>query len=91
MQRVYLTYKYGTKEVCNHDKKELPCFLLEDGCNTTTINSFAYTWDTPENCVVTKVPKLDEKMAKKLPSPLSTDQNENQYFVNSTEPEMVWI
>ena len=28
MQRVNLSYTYGTKEFCNRDKKKLPCFLL---------------------------------------------------------------
>ena len=54
MQRVNLTYNYGTKEVSNRDRKELPCLLMEGGCETTTLDSLAYTWDTPENCVMTK-------------------------------------
>ena len=48
MQRVNLTYDYGTKEVSNRDRKKLPCLLMEGGCETTTLDSFAYTWDTPE-------------------------------------------
>ena len=53
-QRVNLTYNYETKEDSKRDRKKLPCLLMEGGCKTTTLDSFAYTWDTPENCVMTK-------------------------------------
>ena len=77
MQLVNLTYIYGTKEDSNRDKKKLPCLLMEGGCETTTLDSFAYTWDTPENCVMTKILTQDAKM---LHYPLTTDQKENQFF-----------
>ena len=77
MQRVNLTYNFGTKEVSNKDRKKLPCLLMEGGCETTTLDSFAYTWDTPENCVMTKNLTQDAKM---LHYPLTTDQKENQFF-----------
>ena len=77
MQRVNLTYNYGNKEVSNKDRKKLPCLLMEGGCETTTLDSFAYTWDTPENCVMTKILTQDAKM---LHFPLRTDQKENQFF-----------
>ena len=50
---------------------------MEGGCETTTLDSFAYTWDTPENCVMTKILTQDAKM---LHYPLTTDQKENQFF-----------
>ena len=77
MQRVNLTYSYGTKEVSNRDRKKLLYLLMEVGCEITTLDSFAYTWDTPENCVMTKNVTQDAKM---LHYPLSTDQKENQFF-----------
>ena len=77
MQRVNLTYNYGTKEVSNGDRKKAPCLLMEGGCKTTTLDSFAYTWDTPENCVMTKILTQD---AKRLHYLLTMDQNENQFF-----------
>ena len=76
MQRVNLTYNYGTKEVSNRDRKKLPCILMEGGCETTTLDSFAYTWDTPEKYGMTKILKQDAKM---LHYPLTTDQKKNQY------------
>ena len=77
MQRVNLTCDYGTKEVSNRDRKKLPCLLMEGGCETTTLDSSAYTWDTPENCVMTKILTQDAKM---LHYTLTTDQKENQFF-----------
>ena len=52
-QRVNLTLNYGTEKVSKRDKKNLPCLLLKGGCKSTTLDLFAYTWDTPENCVMT--------------------------------------
>ena len=80
MQRVKLTYKYGTKEVSNRDRKKFPCLLMEGGCETTTLDSIAYTWDAPEKCVLTKILTQDAKM---LHYPLTTDQKENQFFFRS--------
>ena len=77
MQRVNLTYNYGTKAASNRDSKKLPCLLMEGGCKTTILHSFAYTWDTPENCVMTKNLTQDAKM---LYYPLTTDQKENHFF-----------
>ena len=71
MQRVNLTYNCGTKQVSNRDRKKLPCLLMEGGCETTTLDLFAYTWDIPEKCVMTKTLTQDAKM---LHYPLTTDQ-----------------
>ena len=60
MQRVTLTYNYGIKDVSKSDRKKLPCLLMETDCQTTTLDSFAYTWDTPENCVMTIILTHDE-------------------------------
>ena len=62
MQRVNLTYKNGIKEVSNRDRKKPPCLLMEGGCETTTLDSFANAWDTPENCVMAKILTQDAKM-----------------------------
>ena len=80
MQRVNLTFDYGTKEVSNPNRQKLPCLLMEGGCETTTLDPFAYTWDTPENCVMTKILTQEAKMLK---YPLSSNRNENQFFLIS--------
>ena len=77
MQRINSTYNYASKEVSNRDSKNPPCLLLETGGKATTLDSFAYTWDTPENCVITKILKQDAKM---LLCRLSMKQKENQFF-----------
>ena len=61
MQRVNLTYNYGTKEVSNRDRKKLPYPLMKGAFDTTTLDSFAYAWDTPENCVLTKISHKKQK------------------------------
>ena len=77
MQRVNLTCNNGTKKVTSRDRKKLPGLLLEGGCKTTTLNPFAFTWDTPEISVLTKILTQDAKM---LHYPLTTDQREKQFL-----------
>ena len=61
----------------NRVKRKLPCLLIAGGCATTTLDSFAYIWDTPKNCVLTKFLTQDETI---LHYPLTTDQKENLVF-----------
>ena len=77
IQRVILTFILRTKEVFNSDSKKLPCLSMEGCCETTTLDTFAYTWETPDNCVMTKNLTQDENL---LHYPLTTDQKENQFF-----------
>ena len=77
MQRVNLTYYYGTKEVSKSDSMKFRCFLMEGCYETTTLGSFAYTWDTAKNCAMTKILTEDAKM---LHYTLTTDQNETQFY-----------
>ena len=77
MQRVNLTFIYGRKEVSNRDRNKLPCVLMEVGCASTTLDSFAYSWDPAENCVLTKFLKQNAKM---LHYPLRTDRKEIEIF-----------
>ena len=79
MHRAILTYNYRTKEVSNRDRKKLPCLLMEGGCETTAVDTFAYTWDTPENCAMTKI-LTDTKM---LHYSSTTHQKEKQFFFRS--------
>ena len=75
-----MTYNYGTKEAPNKDRKKLSCLLMECSCKTTTLDLFAYTWDTPKIWVVTKILTQDAKM---LHCPLTTGQKENHFFLPS--------
>ena len=78
MEHVNLTHNYGTKEVSNRDRKKLLCILMEGGCETSTLDSFAYKWDTPENCVKSKTLTQDAKMLHYL---FTTDQKRNLIFL----------
>ena len=71
MQRVNLTYDYAIEKFSKRERRKLPCPLIEGGCETATLNLFAYTWDKTENFVITKILTQD---AKKLHYPLTTDQ-----------------
>ena len=50
MQRVNLTYNYGTKEVSNRDRKKLPCLLMDGGCETTTLFICIYLGHSRKLC-----------------------------------------
>ena len=38
MERVKLTYNYGTKEVSKRDRKKFPCLLKESCCEKTILD-----------------------------------------------------
>ena len=80
MQCVKLSYNFETTVVSSGDRKKFPCFWMEGGCETTSFDAFASTWDTPENFVMAKFLTQDAKM---LHYALTTDQKENQFFLLS--------
>ena len=43
---------------------QLPCTLEELGCDTTSFDPYAYTWEAPENCVLAIHRKEDVNMIK---------------------------
>ena len=78
--RVNLTYNYGTKQISQWDRKIFPCLSMEDSCKTTSLDSFAYTCDTPKKCVMMNI--LTQN-AKNLQYFLTTVQKESQFFFES--------
>ena len=42
----------------------LPCALEELGCETTSLDPYAYIWDYPENCVLSVLPTEEVNMVK---------------------------
>ena len=46
------------------DGLQLPCPMEELGCDTTSFNTYAYTWDAPDKCVIAIHRKEDVKMIK---------------------------
>ena len=50
----------------------LPCPLSAGGCDSTSTDRFAYTWDEPNNCLFTTIRTFDAQMIK---------ANEKSYIV----------
>ena len=48
-----ITLKVRTKDgkILNRNDQLLPCDLDELGCESTAPDPYAYTWETPENCI----------------------------------------
>ena len=79
MQRVELEVDQETKSVFTPLGLKLPCELKEGGCETTSLDPFAYSWDVPENCIVTKLFTQVAKMIK-----FTNEPDPPQYYIIST-------
>ena len=68
--------KVRTKDgkVMSKDLLQLPSPLEELGCDTTSFNPNAYTWDAPDNCVLAIQRKEDVNIIK---------QGKNNYYIAS--------
>ena len=62
MQKVSLNVNLGT--VNNWQNIPLPCPLSAGGCDSTSTDPFAYTWDEPNNCLFTMIRTNDAQMIK---------------------------
>ena len=67
MQNITLSVDFQTLEVRNSFSKTLPCTLYNQSCFTTTLDSYAYVWDAPENCLVTQLFSQPARMLKHTP------------------------
>ena len=79
-------------KVMSKDGLQLPCPLEELGCDTTSFDPYAYTWDAPDNCVLAIHRKEDVNMIKQGKNNhyiVSGRNNTNQYlFEVKTKPEV---
>ena len=68
--------KVRTKDgkVVSKNGLQLACPLEELGCDTTSFDPYAYTWDAPDNCVLAILRKEDVIMIK---------QGKNDYYIVS--------
>ena len=68
--------KVRTKDgkIMSEDGLQLPCPSEELGCDTTSFDPYAYTWDAPDNCVLAIHRKGDVNMIK---------QGKNNYYIVS--------
>ena len=76
VQDVVLKVRTNGGKVMSRDGLKLPCPLEELGCDTTSFDPYAYTWDAPENCVLVFHMKEDVNMIKqgKTTTILSVDE-----------------
>ena len=61
---------------------QLPCFLEKLGCDTTSFDPYAYTWDAPDHCVLAIHLKKDVNMIK---------QGKNNYYIVSEQHQSVSV
>ena len=86
--------KLRTKDgkILSKDGLQLPCPLEELGCDTTSIDTYAYTWDVRDDCALAIHRKEDVNMIKEGKNNyyiVSGRNNTNQYlFEVKTNPEV---
>ena len=64
MQRTTLKVKMSTGKVLSDSAQVLPCALEELGCDSTSLDHYAYIWDYPDNCVLSVLRIEDVNMVK---------------------------
>ena len=74
VQDVVLKVRTKDGKVMSKDGLQLPCPLEELGCDTTSFDPYAYTWDARDNCVLAIHRKEDVNMIK---------QRKNNYYIVS--------
>ena len=52
MQRTTLKVRRSTEKIFSDSAQVLPCALEKLGCETTSLDPYAYIWDYPDNCVL---------------------------------------
>ena len=62
MQNVSLNVNLRDGTVNNCPNIPLPCPLSTGGCDSTSTDPFAYTWDEPNNCLFTMICTFDAQM-----------------------------
>ena len=64
MQRTTLKVRMSTGKVLSDSAQVLPCALEKLGCETTSLDPYAYIWDYPDNCVLSVLRTEDVNMVK---------------------------
>ena len=64
MQRTTLKVRMSTGKVLSDSAQVLPCALEVLGCETTSLDSYAYIWDYPDNCVLSVIRTENVNMIK---------------------------
>ena len=64
MQRTTLNVRMSTGKVLSDSAQVLPCALEELGCETTSLDPYAYIWDYLDDCVLSVLRAEDVNMVK---------------------------
>ena len=64
MERTTLKVRMSTGKVLSDSTQVLPCALEELGCETISLDPFAFMWDYPDNCVSLVLRTEDVNMVK---------------------------
>ena len=64
MQRTTLKVRISTRKVLSHSAQVLLFALEELGCETTSLDPYAYIWDYPDNCVLSVLRTEEVNMVK---------------------------
>ena len=64
MQRTTLKIRMSTGKVFSDSAQVLPCALEEIGCETTSLDPYAYIWDYPDKCVLSVLRTEEVNMVK---------------------------
>ena len=64
IQRTTPKVRMSTGKVLSDSAQVLPCALEELGCETTSLDPYAYIWDYPDNCVLLVLRTEDVNMVK---------------------------
>ena len=80
MHRTTLKVRISTPKVLSDSAQKLPCALEELGCETTSLDPYAYVLDYPDNCVLSVLRTKNVNMVKE----------ETKYYIIS-EPDSTTI
>ena len=64
MQRTTFKIRMSTGKILSDSAQVLPCALEELGCETISLDPYAYIWDYPDNCVLSFLRTEDVNMVK---------------------------
>ena len=76
VQDVVLKVRTKDGKVMSKDRLQLPCTLGKLGCDTTSFEPYAYTWEARDNCVLAIHRNEDVNMIK---------QGKNNYYCQWTQ------
>ena len=65
MKRTTLKVRMSTGKSLSDSAQVLPCALEELGCETTSLDPYAYIWDYPDNCVLSVLRTEEVNMVKR--------------------------